>query len=194
MIEVLDTRRVVEHARTFRMRRPFRWSRFGKEPVMSTSTELADIARAIAEQAEKLDRARGVLREHPEQVADVVDLLINMLVPLARVMDAAGAAFQEHGGTAVTTFGDQARGSARARFAGGLLAAASTQMLTLRSTLMAVGAESSSLVWPVHDPLAEEELRNFRRFLERRERQLDPDAKSRPIVTESPKHSPVERS
>lgn len=110
------------------------------------------------------------------------------------MIDAAGAAFQEHGVTAVTTFGDQARGSARAMFVGGLLTAASDQVLSLRNTLMGVGAESSSLVWPEHDPLAAEELRNYRRFLEQRERQLDPDAESLPTATESPNRGGVERS
>lgn len=135
---------------------------------MSTDADLAEIARAIAEQAERLDRSRSVLREHPEQVAEVVDPLIGMLMSLDRVIDAARDAFQEHGATAVTTFGDQARGSARAMFVGGLLAAGSAQALSLRSTLMAAGAELSSLVWPEHDPLAAEELSNYRRFLERR--------------------------
>ncbi len=74
---------------------------------MSTATDLAEIARAIAEQAEKLDRARGALREHPEQVADVVDPLVGMLLSIDRVIDAAGTAFQEHGATAVTTFGER---------------------------------------------------------------------------------------
>lgn len=161
---------------------------------MSTDTDVAEIARAIAEQTEKLDRARGVLREHPEQVADVVDPLIGMLMSLDRVIDAARDAFQEHGATAVTTFGDQARGSARAMFTGGLLTAASTQILSLRNTLMGVGAESSSLVWPEHDPLAAEELSNYRRFLERRESQLDPDAGSLATETESLKRAPFDRS
>ncbi|SMX98847.1 hypothetical protein BSP109_03110 [Brevibacterium sp. Mu109] len=160
---------------------------------MSTATDLAEIARAIAEQAEKLDRARGALREHPEQVADVVDPLVGMLLSIDRVIDAAGTAFQEHGATAVTTFGDQARGSARVMFDGGLLTAASDQVLSLRNTLMGVSAESSSLVWPEHDPLAAEELLNYRRFLEQRERQLDPDAESRPTAAESPKRGGVER-
>lgn len=161
---------------------------------MPGSTDLAEIARAIAEQAERLDRARGTLREHPEQVAEGVEPLIGMLMSLDRVIDVARDAFQEHGATAVTTFGDQARGSARAMFAGGLLAAAAAQVLGLRSTLMGVGAESSSLVWPEHDPLAAEELSNYRRFLERRESQLDPDAGSLSTDTEPPKHSPLDHS
>lgn len=161
---------------------------------MPTDTNLAEIARAIAEQAERLERARGVLREHPEQVADVLDPLIGMLHSLYRVIDAARHALEEHGATAVTTFGDQPRGSARAMLTGGLLAAASTQVLSLRNTLMGVGAESSSLVWPEHDPLAAEELSNYRRFLERRERQLHPDAESLSTNTEPPKRDPIDRS
>lgn len=161
---------------------------------MSPVTDPAEIARAIAEQTERLDHARSVLREHPEQVADVVDPLIRMLLSLDRVIDAARDAFQEHGATAVTTFGDQARGSARAMFAGGLLTAASTQALSLRSTLMGVGAESSSLVWPEHDPLAAEELSNYRQFLKRREHQLDPDAESLPTDAELPNRGSIDRS
>ncbi len=148
----------------------------------------------MAEHAERLDRARSMLREHPEQVAEVVDPLIGMLMSLDRVIDAARDAFQEHGATAVTTFGDQTRGSARAMFTGGLLAAASTQILSLRNTLMGVGAESSSLVWPEQDPLAAEELSNYRKFLDRRERQLDPDAESLSTGAEPPKRSQIDRS
>jgi hypothetical protein len=176
------------------MRRPFRWPRFGKEPVMSTSTELADIARAIAEQAERLDGGRSVLREHPELVVDVLDPLIRMLDSVARVVDAASTAFQEHGSTAVTMGGNQARGSAQALRAGGLLSPASAQVQSLRNTLMDAGTESSLLAWPEHDPLAAEELSNYRRFLEQRERQLDPDAVSQPTATDPRSHGPIDRS
>ena len=117
-----------------------------------------------------------------------------MLLPLDRVIDTVRKAFEAHGATAVTTFGDQARGSAQAMFVGGLLSAASTQVLGLRNTLMGGNAEASSLVWPEHDPLAAEELSNFRKFLERRERQLDPGSESLPTDAESAKRSPIDRS
>lgn len=153
--------------------------------MMSTATDLAEIAREIAEQAEKLDRARDVLREHPEQVADVIDHLSAMLSSLDRVLDTARAAFQEQSATAVTTFGDQTLGSERAMFTGGLLAAASAQVQGLQNTLMGVGAETSALVWPEHDPLAAEELHNYQRFLQQREHHLTPDAESLPTASES---------
>lgn len=161
---------------------------------MPSAVDIVEIAHTIAEQVDKLDRARGELRDHPELVADVVDPLVGMLLPLDRVIDTVRKAFEAHGATAVTTFGDQARGSAQAMFVGGLLSAASTQVLGLRNTLMGVNAEASSLVWPEHDPLAAEELSNFRKFLERRERQLDPDSESLPTDAESAKRSPIDRS
>lgn len=161
---------------------------------MSETTDLAEAARATAEQAERLDRARAVMREHPEQVADVLDPLIRMLEYVGRVIDAAGTAFQEHGATAVTMGGNQARGSAQAMRAGGLLSAASAQVQSLRNTLMDAGAESSLLAWPEHDPLAAEELSNYQRFLEQRERQLDPDVAPQPTATDPRSRGPIDRS
>lgn len=161
---------------------------------MSETTDLAEVARAIAEQAERLDRARAALREHPEQVADVLDPLIRTLDSVARVVDAAGTAFQEHGATAVTMGGNQARGVAQAMRAGGLLSAASVQVQGLRNTLMHAGAESSLLAWPEHDPLAAEELSNYRRFLDQRERQLDPDAVSQPTAPDPRSRGSIDRS
>ncbi|GAA3845087.1 hypothetical protein KACC15558_25880 [Brevibacterium ammoniilyticum] len=158
---------------------------------MSPVTDPAEVARALAEHAERLDQAKSVLREHSEQVADVVDHLIRMPSSLGRVLDAAGDAFQEHGATAVTTTGSRSRGSMRAAFAGGLLATASSQASGLRSTLMGVGSEASSLVWPKHDPLAAEELRNYRSFLEQRERQLDADSDARPRAVRSQERDPI---
>lgn len=161
---------------------------------MPDTTGLAEIARMIAAQTERLDRVRGVLRDHPEQVSDVLDPLIGMLDSLDRVIAAAGAALHEHGSTAVTTFGDRSRGSARAIRAGGLLSAASAQVQSLRTTVMDAAAESVLLVWPEHDPLAAEELGNYRRFLEQRERQLDPDPESSQAAPEQPSRDPIDRS
>ncbi|MDO5676173.1 MAG: hypothetical protein Q4G35_01560 [Propionibacteriaceae bacterium] len=62
---------------------------------MPEAKDLPEIARVIAEQAEKLVRARSVLREHPEQVAEVeiVDPLVRMLSLLDHLIDAAQDAF-----------------------------------------------------------------------------------------------------
>lgn len=57
---------------------------------MSETLDLAKIARMLAEQAEKLDRARGGLREHPEELAEVVDRVTATLSSLDRVITAAG--------------------------------------------------------------------------------------------------------
>lgn len=142
---------------------------------MPSTPDPSEIARTIAHQAEKLEAARNVLREQPELVAEVVDYLTGMVRSVDRVLNAASDAFQEHAATAVTSLGNQPRGSARAAFASGLLAAASSQLTGLRNTLMGIGAEASDLVWPEHDLVDAEELRNYQRFLEQRERQLNPD-------------------
>lgn len=149
-------------------------------------------AKALTQHARALDKSRYWLRDHPEQVYDVLEAIEEATLYLDSVVEEASSAYQTHGGTAVTMFGDQAEGSRIAVYAAGYLKAAAHTVRSLRDMLMRGTAEVDRLSWPQHDPVAAEQIREYRQLLDKRAQHIDPDQPEGAGPSSAPKRGTIE--
>jgi len=142
---------------------------------MTNTTDLAQIAQALAEQARRFSQFRRELHDHPEQVHGILNNLVETIMSLDDIIEAADVAYRTNASTAVTRFGREAEGTVSAIYTAGLLKAASHSVYGLRDILMRAAAETDGLVWPQHDPIAAAELQEYREFLHQRAKSIEPD-------------------
>lgn len=150
---------------------------------MTQSPDPTSAAQTTTAQARLFSQSRRELRDHPEKVQGILNDLVEAVLYLDDIIEAAEAAYRTHADTAVSGLGNEAAGTVSAIYAGGLLKAASHEARGLREALMRAAAETASVIWPQHDPIAAAELQEYRQFLQQRAQSIEPDQNTTPAAS-----------
>lgn len=133
-------------------------------------------AEPLLAQAQQLRQIAHRLRDHPHLVEPILRDIVDSLLSVAFALDDASRALREEASTAIGMTRDQAQARSQASYASAMITAAGGQVAHARSALMSAGSEISSLLWPEHDPVAAETVKEHHRLFDARSESLTADA------------------
>ena len=132
-------------------------------------------AEPLLAQAQQLRQISHRLRDYPHMVAPILRDVVESLLCMSFALHDAGRALREEAATAIAMARDPAQAQSQASYASAMVISAGGQAAHARSALMSAESEISSLLWPEHDPVAAETVKEHHRLFDARAESITPD-------------------